>query len=351
MKLSGIKKGIKATLAVMEQQKPTSSQLFSTTAVLEPFTIQQSLTLDSENFALELLRYKQRVNDLKKEIKTHKDTSVTLYNKVYPVWDMMYHTQPQTAKIIARELGVSPENREFSSNIERLESIVDALLQVLYFGQGDLKGINILYQQERSKRSYFEKEAFTWKQKYETLLSESKAWSSKPITVTSAKIVFKNSPSLPVKLEEPEVANISTNEETTPTVIEEAEIAQKEIKEIPSAFFKTIEQPAFVTELKQKGYAVEDPNDPSHDIMIEYENTKTPLCYINYGLDENAINQIMQNTDSIMFLFDSKELYKVGNSKFTNWLLKTGRRKEVKYSFTTFDELKETGLNKLKNIK
>ena len=113
-----------------------------------------------------------------------------------------------------------------------------------------------------------------------------------------------------------------------------------------------IQKPKFIMFLDRKGYEYKLSEQPQYDLMIQRKGEDVPLIYIDYNVTQAEIfDEMMKQTDNIYFLFDTRENMKTGNAKFASWLLRSKeKRKRVKFSFTTMDELKVSGLDELDSL-
>lgn len=113
-----------------------------------------------------------------------------------------------------------------------------------------------------------------------------------------------------------------------------------------------IQKPKYIMLLDRKGYEYKQSEQPQYDLMIQRRGEHVPLIYIDYNVTQAEIfDEMMKQTDNIYFLFDTRENMKTGNAKFASWLLRSKeKRKRVKFSFTTMDELKVSGLDELDSL-
>lgn len=149
--------------------------------------------------------------------------------------------------------------------------------------------------------------------------------------------------------EESSFEEVSKNGElTVPETDEHSPSSPKE-----EEMLEEISKPTYQVLLDRKGYDYRPSKSPTFDIVIEKETgDAVPLIYIDYCISQTEMfDAIMEKTNSIYFLFDSKETMKKGNMKFTSWLLKEKKKKRsIQFSFTTIDELKTRGLDELNSL-
>ena len=114
----------------------------------------------------------------------------------------------------------------------------------------------------------------------------------------------------------------------------------------------TIKKPKYMHILDSHGYQYTTSPNPHFDIMIQTKEEEVPLIYIDYLIeDANSFGEIMEGTDNVYFLFEKQEHMKKGNIKFASWLLKSReRRKSVKFSLTTLDDLQSRGMGELDSL-
>ncbi|PGK51518.1 hypothetical protein CN918_27390 [Priestia megaterium] len=114
----------------------------------------------------------------------------------------------------------------------------------------------------------------------------------------------------------------------------------------------TIKKPKYLHLLDSHGYQYTPSPNPHFDVMIQTKNEKVPLIYIDYLIeDANSFGEIMEGTDNVYILFEKQEHLKQGNYKFTSWLFKSReRRKSVKFSLTTLDDLQSRGMAELDGL-
>lgn len=125
----------------------------------------------------------------------------------------------------------------------------------------------------------------------------------------------------------------------------------KDKKEIDDEKFKNIDEMLYVQMLKKKRYDIKPTENKAFDLYVRGRGTDEwiPLRYVMAELDSvEEVEQMMENTDKIHLLFHNKEFLNKGNMTFTKWLLKAKtRRHKVKFSYTTLDQLKTSGLDEL----
>jgi len=138
--------------------------------------------------------------------------------------------------------------------------------------------------------------------------------------------------------------------ESKPSPTEDTKVTYYQASE--QDMLKELEKPVYLTLLDKKGYEYETCNKPHFNVVIKREKEEVPLMYIDYTIQKREVfNQIMEKTNQIYLLFDTQHNKKYGNIKFTSWLLKSERNKrDVKFSFTTIDELKASGLDELSHL-
>lgn len=162
---------------------------------------------------------------------------------------------------------------------------------------------------------------------------------------------------MPTAVETNPQVNEPIVQETVKQVPEQAVISepskQEPVKEVKEHdVLDELKKPKYLMLLDKKGYDYELSSEPQYDVMIRNKSGKVPLLYIDYLIDQAEVfDNIMKETNEIYILFDSKENMKKGNAKFASWLLRSKeKRKIVRFSFTTVDELKVSGLDELNGL-
>lgn len=342
--------------------------------------------LENQSFRYKVGALENRIVDLKKQVKNKNKKEEERYQALYPYWEKIYGAYEEQARGIANELRVNPFEVEYGENKDSFDEVLKAMMKVMYFLKPQLvseeennkrkKEISELNQEIQSmkekseeERNYYESEIKLWKEKYlqvaKDLQNEKKKGNVK-ISVGSGVVTLKENKS-------------DTQKETPKEAKKEAKKEQPETEEYPEVFQKVDELDDVVGMLEQelgdeiaeatkteeneqdfdpeddiimlelkKHYNIAKAEKKEHDCIIEYENRQVPARIFKEQIEDDKIfDRIMEDTDEILLISINKDVKVNMNSKFTRWRLLSGRKNSVKYSFTSFDELKIKGLNKI----
>lgn len=334
--------------------------------------------VDFENLLTKLNRSEAQMENINQFASHYQKERKAVYNDLIFLWELAFHSKPSITHEIAKEFHVHLTDSSYRQNINDLPSLLKAYKKFIHFHDIDKNGYQKLYHAESEKLSALEKkheqtirekenEIEKLQKELESLRSSSilvsgvtfKQKTSDVSTKTSRKenkrpqtlLQIEDIPEIPQSLNEDDQKEMFDFEELIPPMKQEVlrhETEKPRMNEKPSKPKLDrieVEDSLFVNVLKQQGYTVIQSTNPHHDAVVDVNGEKIPLCYIDYPVDKTEnFDKMLQSVEKIFFLFNTSDNRNIGDGKITRWAILSGRNKNLKYSYTTLDELKNKGM-------
>lgn len=300
-----------------------------------------------ENIVLENQQLKNTREKMAGTIKRLNDEKIEVIRILREQLEKQLLMNEEIAEPILREFYVHPKDSSFQDNLDNLIMITKALRWIYTCYQPNHEELT-----EKAKR--YKSQLETLKEEYQKM---SKQAPKREIGAKSVRIVANKKMLDALSAEEKKnIFMTQFSKEELKELFYELMQKKKEQRQQQQEEHvqKKIEDPQakYLLLLEQKGYKTAPSEKKRYDTYVYAKGKKVPLCYIDYEIEDSTdFDSIMEETNDIFLLFDSKKNLNKGNTNFTSWLLKAnGRRNEVAFSFTTLDKLKVSGLDELDTL-
>lgn len=349
----------------------------------------EQLDMDTiEELQTQAALYLNRYRDVTSQNFELREKLKNIRNTLLPMIEKEQECRPENTKIVFEETGFDKEDPN------NAQQCAEVLRRIIYYQVPLVEKIENTYrikeseflsrQREKDEKiKALQQEIQFQKEKIGELIEinskqkkelEEKAKTPIQVKSTGMKIVVKpkesvKEPAVPeadkLELEKTEEPVIETIKETEKPE-EAADNAENKYSENKFEFddnpfdirveheeehMREIAEPTYLTLLKEKGIEMMDIDNPKFDKKILHQGKEAPLRYIDFVIDSiQFFDDLMENVDDVCLVFSDAECYRKGHSQFTKWIIRSPRRKEIKFSITSMEKLQVSGLGSFNHL-